>query len=107
MDPGLIENCNYERRLPFKLRLAYGVGHVLNDICASMWFTYLLVFFHLVLKFDSFTSGIILLVGQVADGLSTPFVGFQSDRDDDFWLFRYGRRKTWHLIGNYFFKTSL
>jgi Na+/melibiose symporter-like transporter len=87
------------RRLPLKLRLAYGIGHVLNDICASMWFTYLLVFFHLVLKFGNSLSGVILLVGQVADALATPFVGLQSDRDDGFWLCKYGRRKTWHLIG--------
>ncbi len=26
----------------------YGVGHVLNDLCASMWFTYLLLFYHKV-----------------------------------------------------------
>ncbi len=25
--------------------LGYGTGHVFNDICASMWFTYLLLFF--------------------------------------------------------------
>ena len=24
--------------------LGYGLGHVCNDICASMWFTYLLLF---------------------------------------------------------------
>ena len=88
------------RRLPYKLRLAYGVGHVLNDICASMWFTYLLVFFHYVLQFDSLLSGVVLCVGQVADALSTPFVGLQSDKDDGFWLCQYGRRKTWHLLGN-------
>lgn len=87
------------QRLPGKLRLAYGVGHVLNDICASMWFTYLLVFFHLVLGFSAFLAGIMLLVGQVADALATPFVGLHSDKDDDFWLCRYGKRKTWHLLG--------
>lgn len=53
------------QRLPFKSLLAYGVGHVLNDVCASMWFTYLLVFFHLVLEFDNWQAGCILLVGQV------------------------------------------
>lgn len=53
------------RRIPFKLQVAYGVGHVLNDICASMWFTYLLVYFHLVLQFSNWESGFILLVGQV------------------------------------------
>ncbi|XP_063928728.1 major facilitator superfamily domain-containing protein 12-like isoform X1 [Zophobas morio] len=87
------------RRLPLKLQLAYGVGHVLNDVCASMWFTYLLVFFHLVLQFSNWEAGFMLLVGQVADAVSTPFVGFHSDQTDNFWLCRYGRRKTWHLIG--------
>ncbi|XP_012277990.1 major facilitator superfamily domain-containing protein 12 [Orussus abietinus] len=87
------------RRLSFGQRLAYGVGHVLNDICASMWFTYLLVFFHLVLEFDAFYSGVILLIGQIADAVATPFVGFHSDKHDDFWLCRYGKRKTWHLFG--------
>lgn len=53
------------RRIPWKLHLAYGVGHVLNDVCASMWFTYLLVFFHLVLEFSNSEAGLVLLVGQV------------------------------------------
>lgn len=87
------------RKLPLHLRLAYGTGHVLNDICASMWFTYLLVFFHLVLGFDPTLAGVVLLIGQIADAMVTPFVGFQSDRNDNFWLCRYGRRKTWHLLG--------
>ena len=29
-------------------KLGYGLGHVLNDLCASMWFTYLLLFFQQV-----------------------------------------------------------
>lgn len=87
------------RPLSLKLQLAYGVGHVMNDVCASMWFTYLLVFFHLVLGFSSSQAGLILLIGQVADALATPFVGFHSDASDNFWICRYGRRKTWHLIG--------
>ncbi|KAK5639096.1 hypothetical protein RI129_011588 [Pyrocoelia pectoralis] len=88
------------RRVSFKLQLAYGVGHVLNDVCASMWFTYLLVFFHLVLEFSNWEAGFMLLIGQVADALSTPFVGFHSDQSDNIWLCRYGRRKTWHLLGS-------
>lgn len=90
------------RPLNFKLQLTYGVGHVMNDVCASMWFTYLLVFFHLVLGFSNGQAGLILLIGQVADALATPFVGFHSDASDNFWLCRYGRRKTWHLIGKKF-----
>ena len=63
--------------LPWRTRIAFSVGHVLNDLCASMWFTYLLVFFHLVLRFDNSLSGIVLLIGQIADGIATPFVGLQ------------------------------
>lgn len=91
------------RRLPLKTQLAYGIGHVLNDVCASMWFTYLLVFFHLVLEFNNWETGVMLLVGQIADALATPFVGFHSDQSDhnagSTWICRYGRRKVWHLFG--------
>lgn len=87
------------RRIPLRVQFAYGVGHILNDICASMWFTYLLVFFHLVLQFDNADAGLVLLVGQVADALATPFVGFHSDQAGELWICKYGRRKIWHLIG--------
>lgn len=45
------------RPLPSAQRLSYAVGHFLNDLCASMWFTYLLVFYHSVLGFQSFYAG--------------------------------------------------
>lgn len=81
-----------------KGKLAYSVGHVLNDLCASMWFSYLLVFYHRIVNFSNASAGYLLLIGQVADALSTTFVGFESDRTRT-GLFRYGRRKTWHLLG--------
>ena len=31
-------------KLPLRLVLGYGLGHVFNDVCASLWFTYLLIF---------------------------------------------------------------
>ena len=42
-------------------------------------------------------AGNILLVGQIADGIATPFVGFESDNLNV--SCRYGKRKTWHLVG--------
>ena len=36
-------------KLHFVRKLCYGVGHVLNDLCAAMWFTYLLIFFNKVM----------------------------------------------------------
>ncbi|XP_054718496.1 major facilitator superfamily domain-containing protein 12-like [Uloborus diversus] len=80
-------------------KVAYSFGHVLNDLCASMWFTYLLIFQHAVLKFNNITTGNLLLLGQVADAVSTPFVGFESDKPNNLWLCKYGRRKAWHLVG--------
>ncbi len=77
--------------IPWRIRLAYGTGHILNDLCASMWFTYLLLFFHKVLRFNNVYSGIVLTSGQIADGLSTAFVGYFSDKGDDMFLCnRYG-----------------
>ncbi|CAF1052645.1 unnamed protein product [Adineta steineri] len=79
-------------------KFAYSVGHVLNDLCASMWFSYLIVFYHRVVNFSNASAGYLLLIGQIADAISTTFVGFESDRTRT-GLFNYGRRKTWHLMG--------
>ncbi|KAG7236654.1 hypothetical protein INR49_000631 [Caranx melampygus] len=84
-----------ERSLPALRRLSYAVGHFLNDLCASMWFTYLLVFYHSVLGFQNTNAGLLLLVGQIADGICTPLIGYESDRTPG--CGNYGKRKTWHL----------
>ncbi|KAG7310933.1 hypothetical protein JYU34_003773 [Plutella xylostella] len=81
------------------LQLGYGVGHILNDVCASLWFTYFLVFFHLVLEFSASQAGNLMLIGQVVDALSTPFVGYHSDHTDNVISIQYGKRKLWHLFG--------
>ncbi|XP_056247882.1 major facilitator superfamily domain-containing protein 12-like [Seriola aureovittata] len=86
-----------ERSLPPLRKLSYAVGHFLNDLCASMWFTYLLVFYHSVLGFQNTNAGLLLLVGQIADGICTPLIGYESDRNPG--CGNYGKRKTWHLVG--------
>lgn len=87
--------------LSYPVWLAYGVGHVLNDLCSSIWFTYTLLFFEIVLEFDSSLAGAAIVIGQIVDGLSTPIVGILSDKRFDHWIFKYGRRKIWHLLGMY------
>ncbi|CAH8532306.1 unnamed protein product [Dicrocoelium dendriticum] len=69
--------------LSWRARLAYSVGHVLNDLCASVWFTYTLVFFKFGVNIPTSLAGTIVLLGQVADGLATLFVGYFSDRTND------------------------
>ena len=61
-------------QVPMLKRLGYGMGHVLNDMCAAMWFTYLLIFFHKVLGFETVFAGALLAIGQLADGIGTVFV---------------------------------
>lgn len=89
------ESPSAASHLPFPRRLAYGVGHVFNDMCASMWFTYLIVFYHMVLQISNTYVGLLVLIGQTADAMATPVVGYFCDRTHN----RYGGRKTWHLIG--------
>ncbi|XP_051894168.1 major facilitator superfamily domain-containing protein 12a isoform X2 [Pristis pectinata] len=84
--------------LPLCACLSYAVGHFLNDLCASMWFTYLLVFYHSVLAINNYNAGILLLIGQIADGFCTPLIGYESDRTQG--CGQYGKRKTWHLLGS-------
>lgn len=48
------------------------------------------------LRFQSAAAGALLLVGQVADGVCTPLVGYQCDGPAG--ALRC-RRKTWHLLG--------
>lgn len=74
---------------------AYAVGHFSNDLCAAAWFTYVLFFVKEVVKLDSVVSAFVMLSGQIADGLTTPVVGFLSDKTKT----RIGKRTPWYIFG--------
>ncbi|GMR61793.1 hypothetical protein PMAYCL1PPCAC_31988 [Pristionchus mayeri] len=81
-------------------KLCYGFGHFYNDLCASMWFTYLMIFLEKVIKLQAAQAGFLMLIGQVVDAISTPLVGIASDSSALPKFFtRIGRRVSWHLIG--------
>ncbi|XP_068626870.1 major facilitator superfamily domain-containing protein 12-like [Battus philenor] len=88
-----------ELSIPFKRRrwwqinqkLLYGLGHVYNDLCAAMWFSYMMLYFQAVLEMKAGVAGAMLLLGQVIDALATPIVGILADK--------YSTKKIWHLIG--------
>lgn len=42
-------------------------------------------------------AGVLLLVGQIADAICTPLIGYESDKAPG--CGNYGKRKTWHLVG--------
>ena len=53
------------QRLSLLVKGADGSGHVLNDLCASLWFTYLLLYLQSVVKLNSDLAAGLLLLGQV------------------------------------------
>ena len=87
--------------LPRLKIFAFSLGHVLNDLCASCWFTYLLVLMHTVIGLPSWKAGLILLSGQIADAIATPLVGIYSDKTKGFDVcgFYVGRRHLWYFMG--------
>ena len=94
------------RQLHWARKLSYGVGHVFNDLAASMWFTYLILFYHKVVQLDNALAGTLLLIGQVVDGLATPVIGYLCDITP-FWYLGFGRRKIWHILGTVLVAMSL
>jgi Na+/melibiose symporter-like transporter len=83
--------------LDSRTRWSFGVGHVLNDLCASAWFSYFLVFMRHVVLLAPATTGFLILIGQVADGLATPIVGILSDKTTS----KFGKRRLWIGVGSF------
>uniref|UniRef100_A0A6N2L6G0 Major facilitator superfamily (MFS) profile domain-containing protein n=1 Tax=Salix viminalis TaxID=40686 RepID=A0A6N2L6G0_SALVM len=69
----------------------YGFGHMLNDITAACWFTYLLLFLTEI-GLSPRDAAITMLAGQIADGFATVFAGELIDR--------FGHFKVWHGAGS-------
>lgn len=44
-------------------KVAYGLGHVFNDITATIWFSYTMVFMQNVIGMPSTTAGFLLFFG--------------------------------------------
>ena len=74
---------------------SYGVGHFQNDITATTLLNYMPIFLKNIAPIHTsnpgYYLGICILIGQIVDGLITPFVGAFSDRIHT----RIGKRKPW------------
>ena len=86
-------------RLPWQQKLFYSFGHIQNDLCATMWFTLLLIFFQDVVLIHEKPAGYLLMWGQVVDAICTPLVGYESDRING--CYGLPKRKSWHLLGTF------
>ena len=75
-----------EDTLPWRTKIVFGMGHILNDLCVAFWFSYLLLFLEKVIELDSVYSGMVILSGQIADGIAMVPMGYLSDKDLNCWL---------------------
>lgn len=72
-------------------KLGFGLGHVYNDLCAGVWFSYTLLFMQGALRMAAPLAGALVMLGQVGDAIATPIVGYLADK--------YGTKRQWHLFG--------
>lgn len=89
-------------RTPLKQRLSYCTGHIFNDLCSAVWFTYFIVYFNKVVGLSTTETGLLFLIAQGSDAVLTPFMGIGCDRLVLKRLSHYGKRKSWHLFGTIF-----
>lgn len=88
--------CAKKDRLPVNQKFCYGVGHILNDLAANVWFSYLIIYLTKVARLSNSDTGLVAMLGQVTDGICTPVTAILNDKT----VCRYGRRKIWHLVGS-------
>lgn len=77
--------------LTFFQKVGFGVGHVYNDLCAGVWFSYTLLFMQGALQMPGAEAGALVMLGQIGDALATPIVGMLVDK--------YGTKRQWHIAG--------
>ncbi|XP_018331532.1 major facilitator superfamily domain-containing protein 12 isoform X2 [Agrilus planipennis] len=87
------ESNNFGKRSRLE-NIYFGLGHVYNDLCASVWFSYTLFYLQIVMEIPSTTAGLLIMTGQVTDAIATPVAGWTIDR--------VGTRRAWHATGTLF-----
>lgn len=78
-------------------QIGFGMGHVLNDIHASFWFAYTLIFYQLAVGPAGF---ILCIFCQAVDCVNTLTVGFVFDLEcGQPRFFKQGKYTAWYMIG--------
>eukprot|EP00741_Cyanophora_paradoxa_P006870 tig00001056_g6645.t1 len=66
--------------VPYRVLIPYGLGTALNDLIASVWFTYVLYFLQEHEGMAASHAALVLLLGQLIDAVCTPLLGLLIDR---------------------------
>jgi len=75
--PGAV---GWKEQLPMRIYIGYVFGHVMNDMTASLWFTYILMFLEKHAEISEVNAGIVFLTGQVIDAIFNPVAGIAIDK---------------------------
>lgn len=62
-----------EKKVVFRTKAAYSLGHVFNDLVAVMWFSYTLIFLQRVVLLEPVTAGSLMLLGLILLFFSSQF----------------------------------
>lgn len=84
-------NTGTVKKLSLLVKIGYGCGHVLNDLFATVWFSYMLLYLKEVLQLQT-EAGSFMMLGQLTDGIFSAIVGFLTDL--------YSTKRNWHIIGS-------
>jgi GPH family glycoside/pentoside/hexuronide:cation symporter len=80
-------------RLPFGVKVSYGIGDIPVAIRMASLSNFLLFFYTNVIMLSPSLAGLALAVGRVWDGVNDPLVGYLSDNTTS----RFGRRRPYLL----------
>lgn len=74
-------------------KFGFGLGHVYNDLCAGIWFSYTLLFLQNAIMIPGPQAGALIMLGQVGDAMATPLIGYLADK--------FGTKQKWHAFGKF------
>lgn len=84
------ENESARSTLSIFAKVGYASGHFFNDLSATVWFSYMLLFIKEVLNMPN-EAGFYMMLGQITDAISSAIVGYMTDR--------YSTKRNWHITG--------
>lgn len=77
--------------LKFFEKIGFSLGHIYNDLCAGVWFSYTLLFMQGVMQMPGPEAGAMVMLGQVGDAIFTPIIGVLTDK--------FSTKRKWHVFG--------
>jgi GPH family glycoside/pentoside/hexuronide:cation symporter len=75
-------------RLPFRIKIAYGIGELGELVFLGMFNTFIVIFYNQAIGLSNSLIGTAIMLAMIGDAISDPLVGMLSDR----WRSRLGRR---------------